>query len=182
MTRAFLFIALGLIVSYLATAALIVAQAHAPLPEVGKDHSVLVLGKKTRSGLPDQDFSLRIHRLEALLLEFPGRVAIASGSAFPGQLSEAEFVSQALPGYPIILETQARSTRENLRYSIPLAPQGKPVAVITNRYHLARTGAIARQKGLSLLLVPAEQHWEWSWSNTVSLGREAALYWPARLG
>ena len=173
---------LGLLFFHLLALAIIFSGAQAPQPCVGSQDTLLILGKRVLSDSPDQDFSLRIQRLDGLLAESTERNAIASGSARSGKISEAAFVAQALPNYNIALEQQARSTRENIRNSLPLAPADTSIAVITNRYHLARTAVIARQKGLSLTLIPAEDVWEWSWSNIVSLGRETMLYWPTRLG
>lgn len=151
----------------------------APSPQLS-GHALLVLGKRTAQ-TPDTDFQNRIDRLQRLVDQLPDTFVIASGGALSGSTTEAAWVASALPDYPVVLEQYARSTRENLRLSVPLA-EGRPLAVLTSRYHLARTASIAKSEQIEVLLVPAEQSWTYNWTNMVSLSREALLYWPAHWG
>ena len=172
-----------LVLAYGWAAASVVSTAHAPAPELEAQATLVVLGKRlTSSGVLDDDFLARIHRLDDLLSQSATRTAIATGASFGASVSEARMVSQLLPHHAIVLEERATSTRENLRFSRELANPSQPLGVITSRYHLARTQLLARQKGLKVQLVPAEERWEWTPANLAAVSREALLYWPAHWG
>ncbi|MBK8463870.1 MAG: YdcF family protein [Nigerium sp.] len=57
----------------------------------------------------------------------------------------------------IIVEDQARNTRENLEFSRALLPDpGTPVAVVTNSYHVFRTALLTRDLGMRARVVGAK--------------------------
>lgn len=167
--------------AYVSACWIVIAGAQVKSSGVGANRALVVLGKKSRFGHVDEDFLARIHRFDQLLDEPLPRIAVATGGAMGGDISEAALVASHLPHRQVILEQSARSTRENLRLSHDLV-QGQAMAVITSRYHLARTAAIARHRGLDVDLVAAEDTWKWSWANIRAVARESALYWPSRWG
>ena len=55
----------------------------------------------------------------------------------------------------IILEDQATSTMENLRFSLALMEPNSTVAIVSNEVHLYRAGQMAEKLGLDAALIPA---------------------------
>ncbi len=132
----------------------------------------LVLGKRLVSGRPDADFERRLIRLHALRKEYPEvRTLILGGQSADNSRSEARAGAEylaALAGRElddIQLEERSRDTLENLRnamHALGGSAVALPVTLISNRYHLARCGLLARHLGLRSQLCAAETHWQWS--------------------
>ena len=76
---------------------------------------------------------------------------IAEGVAMARYLSE-----RGVDESRIVVEDQARNTRENLELSRALLPDpGLPVAVVTNSYHVFRTALLTRDLGMRARVVGA---------------------------
>jgi uncharacterized SAM-binding protein YcdF (DUF218 family) len=80
-----------------------------------------------------------------------------------------------------VLEQTSRTTLENLVFTDRLLGNATPLAVVSNRYHLARIQFLARALGQPVQLVAAEDQLQWSWSTTAALLREAAYLSWARV-
>lgn len=182
LTRIAALLVLAFALAYGWAATTVLTTASMASPELGEAGTLVVLGKRLVNGEPDADFQARIQRLDSLLTQSHARQAIATGGSMGAPISEAALVALSLPHHTIVLEEMATTTRENLRFVQKLADPSQPMGVITSRYHLARTQLLAQQKGMELVLIPAEAQWEWSSSNLKAVAREALLYWPAKWG
>lgn len=171
---------LTLFLGYFCALARVLSAASSEFDPDLSARTLVILGKGTAVS-PDRDFQARIDRLGRILSHDSSVPVIASGGAVAGPVPEAQWISQAFPMYDLVLEDQSRSTRENLSFSSGLSSSAT-LAILTSRYHIARTSVIAAQQKLDVVFVPAEDSWVWSWSNTWAVLRESALYWPAYLG
>jgi len=82
---------------------------------------------------------------------------IASGGQGRAPRSEASLIREiclkhGVPKARILVEDQASNTRENIRFSARLAPEGARLLLITDRYHAPRARLIARRMGLAVRL------------------------------
>ena len=89
------------------------------------------------------------------LLEHPGTTVICTGGQGPEEdITEAEaarryFERIGIPAERILMEDGAStSSAENLRFVQGLIPEGAVVAICTNEFHLYRSRAIARKRGI----------------------------------
>ena len=122
---------------------------------------LIVLGCQVRGTEPSRMLRQRLDAALDYLNEHPDAIAIVSGGKGPGEdISEAECMSAWLtaagidPGR-IILEDQATSTMENLRFSLALMEPNSTVAIVSNEFHLYRAGQMAQKLGLEAALIPA---------------------------
>ncbi len=125
--------------------------------------SVVLLGKCLVGGRPDTEFRWRLRHALRLLRAHPHLVVLLSGgcSGGPDAPSEAEFarrwllrrMPEAAPRLRI--EERSLDTVANLRHARDLLPPG-PVALLSNRYHLARCALLARTMGMQVHCVGAE--------------------------
>lgn len=113
-----------------------------------------------------EDFKKRLERVLALP---PGPVLLLGGYTNPSvPTSEAHagrqwLVARGIPAPLIATEDGSRHTLENLqglRDRLVNAPT--PATMITNRYHLARTGMMARHLNIAHSLCAAEDRFTWS--------------------
>lgn len=120
--------------------------------------TAIVLGAAV---LPDGTASpaLRRRAEEAARLFLAGRVStiIASGGVPQGGRSEAELireicVAQGVPSDAILCEKRSSNTLQNLQNSIPLLTGGD-VILVTDRYHGARARLIAKDLGVTALVI-----------------------------
>lgn len=144
---------------------------------------LLVLGVKLQDCRPVADFRLRLRRASSLLQQgHPGPVYILGGETSPGCGSEAAcgrdfLLAEGVDTSLLHLEDRSRHTLENLRF-IRAMLDGREAVVITNRYHLARTGALAKGLGMPHRLCAAEDRWQPGLRNGAKLLREAFfLHW-----
>ena len=141
------------------------ASTHAP-----EGAPLVMLGKRVGANGPDADFTGRLERTRALLLEWPEAPVVLSGG-FPGtQGTEAAQAALLLAGSGSIdprwlLEERSTNTFENVAFSQKLVEPGTVMAIVSNRYHLARVQAIARRQGVLVSVVAAEDDWSWSMKN-----------------
>jgi uncharacterized SAM-binding protein YcdF (DUF218 family) len=78
-----------------------------------------------------------------------------------GHRGEAERLAQLAQGHPVVVESTARSTRENVEMSLPHFEEADQLAVASDWFHVRRASNYLRQLGpdLSVRLVPAERQW-----------------------
>lgn len=125
--------------------------------------SAIVFGKRLEHGRPDRDYHWRLRRALSLLRRDPDLIVLISGgcSGPDGSPSEAEagrdWLLRRLPAVAgrLHIEAGSANTIDNLRHSRSLLPAG-PVALVSNRYHLARCRLLATHLGLDPLPCAAE--------------------------
>ena len=74
-----------------------------------------------------------------------------------------------------MLDEAARDTVQNLRNAAAAIGPGRRAAIVSNRYHLARCGWIARGLGLDWQLCAAESRWHGGAYDQAAVAREALV-------
>ena len=127
---------------------------------------IIILGAQVRGTRITNSLRRRLDRGLSYLGEFPGTKVIVSGGQGPGEeITEAEAMARYLmengiPEEQIFLEDRSTSTRENLRFSRAFTdPEHDRVGIVTNDFHIYRSGLIAGQEGYrNLYLLPADSN------------------------
>ncbi|MCG7910053.1 MAG: YdcF family protein [Candidatus Thiodiazotropha taylori] len=132
--------------------------------------SLLVFGKRlTRQGI-DQDYHLRLEKTLELMQHNPLSTLLLVGGAAPGEdLTEAQagrdyLIDKGIDESRLRLEQQSQNTLENLQHARTMLTQqdAYPVALISNRYHLARISTIATSLSLNHQLCASEAKLQFS--------------------
>ncbi|MEW8625429.1 MAG: YdcF family protein [Candidatus Thiodiazotropha sp.] len=132
--------------------------------------SLLVFGKRlTKQGI-DQDYRLRLEKTTELMRNNPSSTLLLVGGTAPGdEISEAQAGQDYLTGKGIAesrlrLEQQSQNTLENLQHARAMLSKqdAYPVALISNRYHLARISTIATSLSLNHQLCASEAEFRFS--------------------
>lgn len=124
---------------------------------------LLVLGVKLKRGGLREDYRRRLERAAALQQQGAGEtIVLLGGKTSRHCASEAAtgrqyLLQQGVAAEAIVLEERSRHTLENLRNTRELLGGGLDTIIITNRYHLARTGALARGLSMPHVLCAAEE-------------------------
>jgi uncharacterized SAM-binding protein YcdF (DUF218 family) len=130
--------------------------------------SLLVFGKRlTKHGI-DQDYQQRLDKTLSLLqTNSASKLLLVGGTASGQVISEAQagqdyLVDQGIDRKRLNLEEESRNTLENLQHARTLLSQSNayPVALISNRYHLARISTIATSLNLPHRLCACEEQFE----------------------
>ena len=122
---------------------------------------LIVLGCQVNGTEPSLMLRQRIDAAAEYLHAHPDTIAIVSGGQGPGEdMTEAACMFSCLTTAGIapdriLMENQATSTMENLRFSIELMESGAAAAIVSNEFHLYRAGQMASDLGLEASLVPA---------------------------
>ncbi|HET6435717.1 MAG TPA: YdcF family protein [Xanthomonadaceae bacterium] len=144
---------------------------------------LLLFGKHAPQGRIDDDFDARLARAVSLWRETPPRTLLLLGGGAAHEPTEAEVARRELlargvaPDAPLQLEGKSRDTLQNLRNARELlrATAALPrVALLSNRYHLARCALFARQLGFDWELCAAEPRLRLSPRMVLRLAGEAA--------
>lgn len=140
--------------------------ARAAPSEDARGDCLLLFGKHAPRGAPDREFDQRLDRAAALWRSRVPRHVVLLGGGPPGVASEAEVARAGLLARglveerPWLLEAQSRDTLQNLRNArdllAALDDRGR-VMLLSSRYHLARCLLLARQLGLDVEPVAAEE-------------------------
>jgi len=147
---------------------------------------LLVLGMQLEDGAPGRDYRLRLLRACRLARRRPGvRVMILGGHTDPQGPSEAwagaRFLeARGIEPRRVQLEDASRHTLENLVEARALlsGEDGQRVVLVTSRYHLARSLAMARSLDMDLVPCPAEPGWPLGLGDVFRLLHEAwLLHW-----
>ena len=123
---------------------------------------LIVLGCQVQGTVPSRMLRQRINAAADYLRTYPDALCIVSGGQGPGEdISEAACMYEQLTAAGIapdriILEDQATSTMENLRFSLELMEPGATAAIVSNEFHLYRAGQMAQMLGLDAALIPAD--------------------------
>ena len=112
------------------------------------------------------DRALRLYRRDREAGRSPV-IVVSGGQGADENVSEASamreyLLERGVPADDLVLEDQATTTEENLRYSKALLAErglnGRVVAV-TNNYHVFRTAVLSRNQGLRLQVIGAPTAW-----------------------
>ena len=131
------------------------------------DAMVFVLGKKLINDKPDDEYALRLNRVAAILNNSNDSQAIVlGGKTGDATISEAHagklFLEEnKIDTSRVKLEHASRNTLENLKNAIELLKlENNKVVIVSNRYHLARAGKMAKGFGLKVELCAAEENFK----------------------
>ena len=145
--------------------------------------TLLLFGKHAPQGRIDLDFEARLDRAVSLWREAPPAHVLLLGGGAANEPTEAEIARRELlargvaQDAPLHLEATSRDTLQNLRNARDLlrATAALPrVALLSNRYHLARCALFARQLGFDWELCAAEPHLRLTPRTLLRLAGEAA--------
>jgi uncharacterized SAM-binding protein YcdF (DUF218 family) len=133
-----------------------------PVAPEARDH-ILVLGVKLKACRLRQDYLQRLERARVLLQDGGGRcIVLLGGHTSRHCSSEAAagrdfLLLNGVAAEAIQLEERSRHTLENLRCVREQLGEGMDSIILTNRYHLARTAALAKGLSLRYVLCAAEE-------------------------
>lgn len=124
----------------------------------GQPATALVLGARVLAG-GQPSAALKRRALHAARLYRAGRIGriVASGGPPGARPSEAEVIrslclTAGVPDAAILLETEAATTEENIRFSLPIltAERTGELWLVTDGFHARRAGFTARMQGLEV--------------------------------
>jgi uncharacterized SAM-binding protein YcdF (DUF218 family) len=162
----------------------------APIRPASAD-CLLLFGKHAPQGRIDPDFDARLSRAVSLWRDTPPAAMLLLGGGPDNGPTEAEIARRELlargigDDAPLRLEGKSRDTLQNLRNARDLlrATAALPrVALLSNRYHLARCALFARQLGFEWELCAAEADLRITPRTLLRLAGEAAYVCWADLG
>ncbi|MDT8916132.1 YdcF family protein [Amycolatopsis sp. PS_44_ISF1] len=156
-----------LVAAYLAfvfAALLLYSVLYSRMKRRARAEAVIVLGAGLRGDRVPPLLAGRLDRAVAFWRRCPQALVVVSGGRGPDELRSegaamADYlVAAGLPVSQIVVEDQASTTDENLRFSVDLLRErgfaGRVLAV-TNNYHVFRTAVLARRLGLRLDVIGA---------------------------
>ena len=147
---------------------------------------LLVLGMRLRNGMITDDYAQRLDRASVLRAENPHcRILVLGGGKEIGEETEAHkgreyLVARGIPSSQVLVEDKSNNTLENLRQARTLLAgmDEKHTVLITSRYHLARSRAIATSLAIPHTLCAAEEELRFSTRVFFRLLQEAYyLHW-----
>lgn len=104
--------------------------------------------------VPSKALYERIHKAWEYMDAHPDVTAVLSGGQGEGEeISEARameryLLSRGIGKERLLLEEESTNTAENIAFSLRIiGDRHKPIAVVTNHFHLPRSCAIARKSG-----------------------------------
>ncbi len=125
------------------------------------DHAI-VLGLALENGKPTDDLLKRLNTAQAYLEKYPeAQLILTGGNADGSGRTEAVVMRDILTERGIvnermILEDQAKSTKDNFRNTAQIIDPGEPVVLISSNYHMDRAVQTAESAGFSdVLRLPA---------------------------
>ena len=132
---------------------------------------ILVFGKRLQSGQIDSDYRARLQAAAVLMHSDPSRrLLLLGGAASEGEISEsaageAFLVSEGVEIQRLSREEKSKNTLENLRHARDLLtePSNPSMALLSNRYHLARIHTMALSLGMDHHLCAAEANYRFRW-------------------
>lgn len=128
---------------------------------------VLVLGAGVNGTVPSLSLRQRLEAAYAYLNTYPDAQCVVSGGMGSGEeITEAQcmytwLVGKGIDPERVIMEQQATTTEENIRYTLDLLEEKtgtrpEALAVVSSEYHLYRAGCIGEDAQITMLGVPAE--------------------------
>lgn len=133
--------------------------------------AIVILGAGVNGTEPSLSLEKRLETaFYYIMQEWPETPVVVTGSQGPDEeISEAACMAQWLTGRGvpeerIVLEEQAGTTEENVRYSKELLaacgiPEGAEVAIVTSDYHLCRAAWLWGEGAVTVAAYMPEQYW-----------------------
>ena len=126
--------------------------------------NVCVLGLAIDGENLPKDLEHRLDRALEYKSEHPeARFIVTGGNSEDPYYSEAAYMSRYLSEHgfdgevgELIVESNARTTVENFKYTSEYVDKTEPLAVITNKHHMFRATGIAKKQGFSVVAIPAK--------------------------
>lgn len=159
-------------------------------PSVADQMYAAVLGMQLQENQITTEYRQRLDKGYEFLLANPaGRLWILGGTTGNSCISEAEagkdyLLRRGKFDTRIELEDQSRHTLENLRGARSLMPDRCRFSLITNRYHLARSEALAEGLDMHPVICGVEPRFNFNLLNIAKLMKEAMLlhwYYTGRI-
>lgn len=126
---------------------------------------VLIPGMLLVHGQVNHDYLLRLQRGICLYMRHKPRVMLMGGFTGSNPISEARsgydyLVSNGVSSEDLLLEERSRNTLENLKNSREQLRNANItyIALVSNRYHLARCLTLARGLGMNIKACAAEEN------------------------
>ena len=122
--------------------------------EPGLDY-IIVLGAQVRENGPSVVLQYRLDAAIDYLEDNPDTICIVSGGQGANEpFSEAQGMADYLEKKDIskeriLLETESKTTAQNISYSMKMLPEGVHVGIVTNNFHMFRALQIAKKQGLT---------------------------------
>ena len=114
---------------------------------------LIVLGARVHGELPGEALKSRLEKAAQFLHQHPDTIAVLSGGCMgDAAISEAEcmrrgLLQKGIDPHRLILEPSARTTDENILYSLMLIPDGATVGLLSNDFHAFRIKRFVRRCG-----------------------------------
>lgn len=140
------------LVSFAVTEGFVISQMKAEGRE-NLDY-IIVLGAQVHKDKPSVVLKYRLDKAAEYLENNPETVCIVSGGQgtnepFPEAEGMAAYLAEHhIPKERILLETESRTTEENIKNSMAYIEKDASVGVVTNDFHMFRALQIARKQGL----------------------------------
>lgn len=115
---------------------------------------IIVLGAQVRENGPSTILKYRLDRAVEYLSENPNTICIVSGGQgdnepFPEAEGMAEYLMKLnVKENRLILESESKTTEENVRNSMKFIKKGASVGIVTNDFHVFRAVQTAKREGL----------------------------------
>ena len=128
----------------------------------GQADYAIVLGLALENGKPTDELLARLDTAQSYLGKYPeARLILTGGNADASGRTEAAVMREILAERGVgddrmILEDQAKSTKDNFRNTAQIIDPGEPVVLISSNYHMDRAVQTAKAAGFTnVLRLPA---------------------------
>ena len=145
----------------------------------------VILGLQLENNHPTYEYIKRLNRAQLCLQEnAQSKVLILGGLTANASISEAAagrdwLIAQGISQDRILIEEDSRNTLENLKQAMPLlSKDSHPVALISQRYHLARAAVMANGFSIKNILCAADDVFRYTPTSLILVFKEAFhLHW-----
>ena len=145
-----------------------------------KAEMLIVLGKKLKNNLPDEEYMARLNRAAQVLKNNQdSKVYGLGGTTGIASVAESDagkkvLLSLGVNDKRVFLEKDSSHTLENLKNFYELSnDKNQKVLLITNRYHMARSIIMAKGFKINALSCPAEDNLKYTILNMGKIITEA---------
>jgi uncharacterized SAM-binding protein YcdF (DUF218 family) len=137
-----------------------------------KANVLIVLGKKLKNNLPDDEYMMRLNRAAQVLKDNPdSKVYILGGLTGVANIAESDagkkvLLSLGVDNKRVFLEKKSNHTLENLKNFYSMSDdKNQKVLLVTNRYHMARSIMMAKGFKINARSCPAEDNFKYTFTN-----------------
>jgi len=133
---------------------------------------LIVLGKKLKNNLPDDEYMMRLNRAAQVLKDnSDSKAYILGGMTGVANIAESDagktvLANLGIDNKRVFLEKDSSHTLENLKNFYTMSDdKNQKVLLVTNRYHMARSLMMAKGFKINALSCPAEDNFKYTFSN-----------------